>query len=368
MISNYLKKISIINYKNIVDKEFNLDPKINCFVGNNGVGKTNILDSIYHLALGKSYFNLRNDQLINKNEDFMVIDGLFDLNGKKENIICSIKRGDKKNLKRNGKTYKKFSNHIGLIPVVLISPYDNDLINEGSSERRKFIDSIISQNNKEYLINLIAYSRVIQNRNSLLKQYNKSVDFDLDTIKIYDDQIIKLSEPIFMARKNFFNDFKDLVIEKYDQISENQEKISIEYKSDLFDSEIKNLIENSFQKDVILQYTSSGIHKDDFIFNLDGSRIKKFGSQGQQKSFLIALKLAQFEYLKNKTGNSPILLLDDIFDKLDDTRVESIVKLVSEQHFGQIFITDTHKQRTEDIIKKTDDSYKIFDIENGSVK
>ena len=362
MISNYLKKISIINYKNIVDKEYNLDPKINCFVGNNGVGKTNILDSIYHLALGKSYFNLRNDQLINKNEDFMVIDGLFDLNGKKENIICSIKRGDKKNLKRNGKTYKKFSNHIGLITVVLISPYDNDLINEGSSERRKFIDSIISQNNKEYLINLIAYSRVIQNRNSLLKQYNKSVDFDLDTIKIYDDQIIKLSEPIFMARKNFFNDFKDLVIEKYDQISENQEKISIEYKSDLFDSEIKNLIENSFQKDVILQYTSSGIHKDDFIFNLDGSRIKKFGSQGQQKSFLIALKLAQFEYLKNKTGNSPILLLDDIFDKLDLIRVKRIVEIVNSTNFGQLFLSDTDRERIEKVLSSLNLSSKIFDV------
>ena len=362
MISNYLKKISIINYKNIVDKEYNLDPKINCFVGNNGVGKTNILDSIYHLALGKSYFNLRNDQLINKNEDFMVIDGLFDLNGKKENIICSIKRGYKKNLKRNGKTYKKFSNHIGLIPVVLISPYDNDLINEGSSERRKFIDSIISQNNKEYLINLIAYSRVIQNRNSLLKQYNKSVDFDLDTIKIYDDQIIKLSEPIFMARKNFFNDFKDLVIEKYDQISENQEKISIEYKSDLFDSEIKNLIENSFQKDVILQYTSSGIHKDDFIFNLDGSRIKKFGSQGQQKSFLIALKLAQFEYLKNKTGNSPILLLDDIFDKLDLIRVKRIVEIVNSTNFGQLFLSDTDRERIEKVLSSLNLSSKIFDV------
>ena len=362
MISNYLKKISIINYKNIVDKEYNLDPKINCFVGNNGVGKTNILDSIYHLALGKSYFNLRNDQLINKNEDFMVIDGLFDLNGKKENIICSIKRGDKKNLKRNGKTYKKFSNHIGLIPVVLISPYDNDLINEGSSERRKFIDSIISQNNKEYLINLIAYSRVIQNRNSLLKQYNKSVDFDLDTIKIYDDQIIKLSEPIFMARKNFFNDFKDLVIEKYDQISENQEKISIEYKSDLFDSEIKNLIENSFQKDVILQYTSSGIHKDDFIFNLDGSRIKKFGSQGQQKSFLIALKLAQFEYLKNKTGNSPILLLDDIFDKLDLIRVKRIVEIVNSTNFGQLFLSDNERERIEKVLSSLNLSSKIFDV------
>ena len=362
MISNYLKKISIINYKNIVDKEYNLDPKINCFVGNNGVGKTNILDSIYHLALGKSYFNLRNDQLINKNEDFMVIDGLFDLNGKKENIICSIKRGDKKNLKRNGKTYKKFSNHIGLIPVVLISPYDNDLINEGSSERRKFIDSIISQNNKEYLINLIAYSKVIQNRNSLLKQYNKSVDFDLDTIKIYDDQIIKLSEPIFMARKNFFKDFKDLVIEKYDQISENQEKISIEYKSDLFDSEIKNLIENSFQKDVILQYTSSGIHKDDFIFNLDGSRIKKFGSQGQQKSFLIALKLAQFEYLKNKTGNSPILLLDDIFDKLDLIRVKRIVEIVNSTNFGQLFLSDTDRERIEKVLSSLNLSSKIFDV------
>ena len=292
----------------------------------------------------------------------MVIDGLFDLNGKKENIICSIKRGDKKNLKRNGKTYKKFSNHIGLIPVVLISPYDNDLINEGSSERRKFIDSIISQNNKEYLINLIAYSRVIQNRNSLLKQYNKSVDFDLDTIKIYDDQIIKLSEPIFMARKNFFNDFKDLVIEKYDQISENQEKISIEYKSDLFDSEIKNLIENSFQKDVILQYTSSGIHKDDFIFNLDGSRIKKFGSQGQQKSFLIALKLAQFEYLKNKTGNSPILLLDDIFDKLDLLRVKKIVEIVNSTNFGQLFLSDTDRDRIEKVLSSLNLSSKIFDV------
>ena len=292
----------------------------------------------------------------------MVIDGLFDLNGKKENIICSIKRGDKKNLKRNGKTYKKFSNHIGLIPVVLISPYDNDLINEGSSERRKFIDSIISQNNKEYLINLIAYSRVIQNRNSLLKQYNKSVDFDLDTIKIYDDQIIKLSEPIFMARKNFFNDFKDLVIEKYDQISENQEKISIEYKSDLFESEIKNLIENSFQKDVILQYTSSGIHKDDFIFNLDGSRIKKFGSQGQQKSFLIALKLAQFEYLKNKTGNSPILLLDDIFDKLDLIRVKRIVEIVNSTNFGQLFLSDTDRERIEKVLSSLNLSSKIFDV------
>ena len=362
MISTYLKKISIINYKNLIDKEYNLDPKINCFVGNNGVGKTNILDSIYHLALGKSYFNLRNDQLVNRNQDFMVIDGLFELNNKKENIVCSIKRGDKKVLKRNGKPYKKFSNHIGLIPIVLISPYDNDLINEGSSERRKFIDSIISQNSKEYLINLIAYSRAVQNRNILLKQYNKSVDFDLDTIKIYNDQIIQLSKPIFIARKKFFNEFKEIVIEKYAQISENQEEISIEYKSDLFENDIENLIENSFQKDVILQYTSAGVHKDDFIFNLDGSRIKKFGSQGQQKSFLIALKLAQFEYLKNKTGNSPILLLDDIFDKLDLLRVKKIVEIVNSTNFGQLFLSDTDRYRIEKVLSSLNLSSKIFDV------
>ena len=332
MISVFLKNISIINYKNILDKEFKLDPKINCFVGNNGVGKTNILDAIYHLSMGKSYFNIKNDQIINKGKNYMLVDGVFELNGKKESIVCSLKLGEKKVLKRNAKPYKKFSNHIGLIPVVLISPYDNDLINEGSSERRKFIDSIISQNDKEYLTNLIAYTKVIQNRNKLLKEYNKSVDFDLDTIGVYDDQIYKLSGPIFNARENFIKEFAPLVLEKYKQISDNKEKISISYKSDLINNNIQNLIEDSFQKDVILQFTSVGLHKDDFIFNIDNNRIKKFGSQGQQKSFLIALKLAQFDYLKNKTGNSPILLMDDIFDKLDLYRVKRIVEILSLIH------------------------------------
>ena len=239
MISIYLKKLSIINYKNLIEKEYLLDPKINCFVGNNGVGKTNILDSIYHLAIGKSYFNMRNDQIINHDKEYMVIDGVFNLNEKKENIVCSIKKGQKKVLKRNGKPYKKFSNHIGLIPIVLISPYDNDLINDGSSERRKFIDFIISQNDKEYLLNLISYSKIIQNRNKLLKEYNKSIDFDLDTIKVYNDQLVKLSKPIFNIRKTFMEEFKPLIINKYNQISENKEKISIEYKSDLFITDIQ---------------------------------------------------------------------------------------------------------------------------------
>ena len=362
MISVFLKNISIINYKNILDKEFKLDPKINCFVGNNGVGKTNILDAIYHLSMGKSYFNIKNDQIINKGKNYMLVDGVFELNGKKESIVCSLKLGQKKVLKRNAKPYKKFSNHIGLIPVVLISPYDNDLINEGSSERRKFIDSIISQNDKEYLTNLIAYTKVIQNRNKLLKEYNKSVDFDLDTIGVYDDQIYKLSGPIFNARENFIKEFAPLVLEKYKQISDNKEKISISYKSDLINNNIQNLIEDSFQKDVILQFTSVGLHKDDFIFNIDNNRIKKFGSQGQQKSFLIALKLAQFDYLKNKTGNSPILLMDDIFDKLDLYRVKRIVEIVNSTNFGQLFLSDTDKERIERVLSSLNLSTKIFEI------
>ena len=362
MISVFLKKISIINYKNILDKEYELDPKINCFVGDNGVGKTNILDAVYHLSMGKSYFNVKNDQLINKGKDYMLVDGVFELNNKNESIVFSLKIGEKKVLKRNGKPYKKFSNHIGLIPVVLISPYDNDLINEGSSERRKFIDSIISQNDKEYLINLIAYTRVIQNRNKLLKQYNRSVDFDLDTIKVYDDQIYKLSEPIFKARDKFIKEFTPLVLEKYKHISDDKEKISIEYKSDLINNHVENLIKDSFQKDVILQYTSVGLHKDDFVFNIDENRIKRFGSQGQQKSFLIALKLAQFDYLKNETGNSPILLMDDVFDKLDLMRVKRIVEIVNSTNFGQLFLSDTDKERIEKVLSSLNLSSKIFEV------
>ncbi len=362
MISLFLKKISIINYKNILDKEYVLDPKINCFVGDNGVGKTNILDAVYHLSMGKSYFNVKNDQLINRGKDYMLVDGVFELNNKNESIVFSLKIGEKKVLKRNGKPYKKFSNHIGLIPVVLISPYDNDLINEGSSERRKFIDSIISQNDKEYLINLIAYTRVIQNRNKLLKQYNRSVDFDLDTIKVYDDQIYKLSEPIFKARDKFIKEFTPLVLEKYKHISDDKEKISIEYKSDLINNNIENLIKDSFQKDVILQYTSVGLHKDDFVFNIDENRIKRFGSQGQQKSFLIALKLAQFDYLKNETGNSPILLMDDVFDKLDLMRVKRIVEIVNSTNFGQLFLSDTDKERIEKVLSSLNLSSKIFEV------
>ena len=362
MSSLLLNKISILNYKNILDKTFNFDSKINCFIGNNGVGKTNILDSIYHLAIGKSSFSVSNENNINHDSEFMLLDGVFLINEKRENITCSLKRNETKVLKRNEKVYKKLSNHFGLIPVVLISPYDTNLIIEGSFERRKFMDSIISTYNKTYLQNIITHGKLIKQRNKILKYFNKSTKVDMDSILIYDDQIIKLSKPIHECRKKFINEFMPIVIDKYNKISGKNEKVSLSYKSDLNDNEIADLLKNSFQKDMILQFTSCGIHKDDLIFKISNSSIKKFGSQGQQKSFLISLRFAEFEFLKNNNYISPILLMDDIFDKLDIERVKNIVDLVNSSEFGQLFISDTDKIRIEKVLSSLKNSSKIFEI------
>ena len=362
MISNYIEKLSIINYKNIDEKEFLFDHKINCFVGKNGVGKTNILDSIFHLCIGKSYFKLRNDQIINNEKDFMMIEGNFICDEKIENILCSIKRRSYKVLKRNNKIYKKLSSHLGLIPVVLISPYDTDLINDGSLERRKFIDSIISQKNKLYLKKLIDYNKIIQNRNKLLKNSNYNSKNNLELIDVYDEELIKLSKPIYDVRKLFIEEFEPYFIEKYNQISSGIESVTLSYKSDLSKKTMNEVLKESLKKDFILQYTSSGVHKDDLLFNIDDYSVKKFGSQGQQKSFIIALKLAQFEYLKEKTGSSPILLMDDIFDKLDFDRVKNIVKIVNVTSFGQLFISDTDEDRINKVLKSLNLSSKIFNL------
>lgn len=362
MKSLILNKLSLINYKNILSKDFALDCKINCFVGNNGVGKTNVLDSIYHLAMSKSYFHSLSSQTINHDAEFMLIEGHFSKGEKSENIICSLKKGQKKILKRNGKIYKKFSDHIGLIPVVMISPYDRDLIQEGSSNRRKFIDNVISQNNKTYLTQIITYQKVLSQRNALLKFFKKKQTFDLNILKVYDDQLSELSMPIHKTRLEFFKSFVPVFIKRYNSISQNKESVNINYESHLNHESLNFLLKNSLEKDRILQYTSCGIHKDDLNFEIDQFPIKKFGSQGQQKSFLIALKLAQFDYLKVELNSSPILLLDDIFDKLDNNRVKQLIQLVNNDEFGQIFISDTDYDRTENIIKEIDSSYKMFEL------
>ena len=358
----YLKKISLFNYKNFSEVNYDFDAKINCFVGKNGVGKTNVLDAIYHLANGKSYFNPLAVQNIKHDEEFFVIEGEFEKKERNEQILCSLKKGQKKILKRNGKVYEKFSDHIGFIPLVIISPSDSDLIVEGSETRRRFIDNVISQLDSSYLQELIQYQKIISQRNALLKYFALNHVFENDTLSIYNEQLDQLGQSIFEKRKEFLNDFIPIFNKHHQQITSSNETVQLVYESHLFEKTTLNLLEANVAKDRALQYTSVGVHKDDLAFLIDNHPIKKFGSQGQQKSFLIALKLAQFEFVKKQSGEKPILLFDDIFDKLDETRVSKIVEMVNNDEFGQLFISDTHAERTENIVKTTHQSYKMFNL------
>ena len=358
----YLKAISLYNYKSFSEANFDFDTKINCFVGKNGIGKTNILDAIYHLSYGKSYFNPLAVQNIKHGEEFFVIDGTFEKNERTEQIICSLKKSQKKILKRNGKQYEKFSDHIGFIPLVIISPADSDLIVEGSDTRRKFIDSVISQLDATYLQELIQYQKIIIQRNALLKYFALNHVFENDTLSIYNEQLNSLGQRIFEKRKQFLDDFIPIFNKHHQAITGSAESVQLVYESQLFDNNLLTLLQENINKDRALHYTSVGVHKDDLSFEIDHYPIKKFGSQGQQKSFLIALKLAQFEFVKKQSGVKPILLFDDIFDKLDETRVEKIIEMVNDDVFGQLFISDTHPERTENIVKSTHQSYKIFNL------
>jgi len=359
-MSMFLQKLALINYKNFGSESFEFDHKINCFVGRNGVGKTNALDAIYHLAFGKSYFNPITSQNIKHGEDFFVIDGTFQKNEREEKVICSVKKGMKKVIKRNGKIYERLSEHIGFLPLVLISPMDRDLITEGSDTRRKFIDGVIAQSDKEYLQDLLKYTKILAQRNALLKYFAANNTFDLASLEVYNIQLDTLGTVLYTKRVAFLKIFIPIFKEQYNAISENTDNISLSYDSKLAQSSLLSLLESALDKDRALQYTSVGIHKDDLNFQIDGYPIKKFGSQGQQKSFLIALKLAQFYFIKAQSKTTPIILLDDIFDKLDEQRVAHIVSLVDNTAFGQIFISDTHAERTENVVKNTHQSYKIF--------
>ncbi|MBA9072522.1 DNA replication and repair protein RecF [Flavobacterium gossypii] len=358
----YLKKISLFNYKNFSEANFEFDSKINCFVGKNGIGKTNVLDAIYHLSYGKSYFNPLAVQNIKHDEEFFVIDGEFEKDERNEQIVCSLKKGQKKILKRNGKQYEKFSDHIGFIPLVIISPADRDLIVEGSETRRKFIDSVISQLDATYLQQLIQYQKVIIQRNALLKYFALNHVFESTTLSIYNEQLHELGHSIFEKRKQFLEDFIPIFNKHHQAITGNAETVQLVYESQLHEKDLLALFEESLAKDRVLHYTTVGIHKDDLSFEIDHHPIKKFGSQGQQKSFLIALKLAQFEFVKKQSKQNPILLFDDIFDKLDETRVGKIIEMVNNDDFGQLFISDTHPERTETVIKSMHQSYKIFNL------
>lgn len=358
----FLKRLSILNFKNIQAKEFIFTPKINCFVGNNGVGKTNSLDAIYHLGMGKSYFNPSATQNIAFGEEFYLLEGTFNREKREEIVVCSVKKGQKKIIKRNGKTYERIADHIGNFPVVIVSPADRDLITEGSEERRKFLDGVISQINNSYLQNLINYNKVLAQRNSLLKYFFENKTYDDTTLSIYDEQLSFYGNAIYEERINFINHFIPLFQYQYETISKGNENVTLRYESSLSNKKFIDLLIENRQKDLSAQYTTQGIHKDDLIFEIEQNPIKKFGSQGQQKSFLIALKFAQYQIIKNQTNITPILLLDDIFDKLDSSRVSQIISLVSEENFGQVFISDTDFMRTENIVKNIFNEYTLIEF------
>ena len=358
----FVKNLKIINFKNHPEKSFDFSSEINCFVGNNGAGKTNILDALHYISMGKSFLGNSDFQNIKEDENFFSIESEIEGEEKSDIIKILLQKEAKKIIKKNEKTYERMADHIGFLPSVMISPYDANLISDGGESRRKFLDAMISQTDSEYLFNLIQYQKTLQQRNALLKYFQKNRTFDLDSLEIYKEPITKFGSQIFKKRQLFVEAILPTIQHFYTIISKGNEKVTVIYESDLNEDNFENLLTKNLEKDRQLTYTSKGIHKDDLRFEMNGNLIKKFGSQGQQKSFLIALKLAQIKRIKEITNKNPILLLDDIFDKLDDNRVSQLIELVNEQNFGQIFITDTHKERTESVVKRINEESKIFEI------
>ena len=379
-----LRQLNILNYKNIREAQLCFADKLNCFVGLNGQGKTNILDAIYLLSFTKSAYNATDSMNITHGEEMAMVQGVYDLPADmpivervlysesmpreyRENteqaeemvISCGIKRGQKKQFRCGKKDYKRLIDHIGLIPLVMVSPADSALVEDGSEERRRFLDVVISQTNKVYLERLNNYNALLKQRNALLKQYAEQEQVPWDLFEVLESQMIPLAEYIYTERTHFVERFVPIFSEIYGLISGEKEKVSLQYISQLQDRQLAEAYPKTHQRDLILGWTSQGIHKDEIEMLLDDYPLKRVGSQGQQKTYLLSMKLAQALYL-----GKPILLLDDIFDKLDSERVERIVQLVNSDRFWQIFITDTDRQHLTDIVRPNPDA-RIFIVENG---
>src|SRR6201996_5954912 len=363
----YLQQLSIINFKNYEEAGLTFSDGVNAFLGNNGAGKTNLLDAIHYLSLCKSYFNPIDSQQIKQGTDFFIISGVFNKNDQVENVAVSVKRNQKKQFKRNKKDYQRLADHIGLLPLVMVSPYDISIIIEGSEERRKFIDNVISQTDNKYLDELITYNKVLVNRNALLKRIADTGRYDPELLNVFDEQLIASGNLIFEKRKAFMESITPVFNKHYQFLSGDAEQVELVYESQLLADDFAGLLKKSTEKDRVLERTTTGIHKDELQFAIHGMPMKKFGSQGQQKSFLIALKLAQYSFLYQQKGFKPLLLLDDIFDKLDDNRVTKLMQMVSNHDFGQVFITDTSAAKMEGIFKKIDVDLKLFKVTGGEI-
>lgn len=359
-----LERLSILNYKNIKEAELEFCSNINCFVGKNGMGKTNLLDAIYYLSFCKSHFNSVDSQNIEHESDFMLIQGSYLRKGEVENVYCGVKRRQKKQFKRNKKDYERISDHIGLLPLVLVSPNDSELIAEGSEERRRFMDGVISQHDKVYLHHLMAYNNALKQRNALLKM---ETPVEETLYLVLEEQMADHAAYIHAERKKFIETFEPIFQKNYHYISGGKEQVTLQYVSQLDNRVLQEAFVRTRERDKILGYTTQGIHKDELEMGLGDYPIKRVGSQGQNKTYLIALKFAQFEFLQMIHGLHPLLLLDDIFDKLDSLRVKRIVELVSGDSFGQIFITDTNREHLDQMIAQITASSKIFYVEEGVV-
>ena len=362
----WLKRISILNYKNLEQVDLAFSRKMNCIIGRNGMGKTNLMDAVYYLSFCKSATNPIDSQNICHDQDFFVVQGFYETDdGDPEEVYCGLKRRQKKQFKRNKKEYTRLSDHIGLIPLVMVSPADSLLIAGGSEERRRFMDVVISQFDREYLDALIRYNKSLLQRNTLLKA---EVEPEEELMAVWEEAMAASGEVVYRKRREFIDEFIPVFQSYYSYISQGREQVSLAYESHAAEGNLLELLAASRQRDRIMGYSLKGVHKDDLIMQLGDFPIKREGSQGQNKTYLIALKLAQFEFLK-RTGShtTPIVLLDDIFDKLDASRVEQIVKLVAGDSFGQIFITDTNRDHLDKILKKIEGDYKLFEVDNGMV-
>lgn len=363
----FLKQLSIVNFKNISGAEITLGQKFNCFVGNNGTGKTTVLDAVHYLSVCKSFLNPIDSQNIKRDEPFFVINGLFHKDEDDHAIYCALKREGKKQFKKNKKEYKRLIDHVGIFPSVIIAPTDSDIINGGSELRRKFIDAVISQLDRAYLETLMRYNKALQQRNALLKYFFENRVFKADDLDVWDVQLSELGQKIHGKRVQFLKEFIEAFQFYYQTISGSDEIIGLAYQSQMEGEKMYDLLKSNIDRDRSSTYTTIGIHKDDLQLTINDFPLKKFGSQGQQKSALVALKLAQFKVMEKKSGQTPLLLLDDIFDKLDDDRVGQLLKLVSGKTFGQIFITDTHPERVAALLKAEKDVM-VFPIAAGTIQ
>jgi len=363
----HLKSIHLINFKNYEEAEIALSSNVNCFVGKNGSGKTNILDAVHYLSLCKSYMNVMDRQNIRFDQAFFAIQGMWNKDEQDIAIHCAVKSGAKKVFKRNKKEYEKLADHIGQFPAVMISPYDRDLISEGSELRRKWMDGIISQFDRQYLDNIQRYAKILDQRNALLRNMYDHGLFDRESIEVWNEQLVKTGTAIHQKRKQFLEEFIPVFQERYHYIGLESEEVHLDYRSQLNDLSFEDLLIQYEKKDAITHYSNAGTHKDDLLFTIKGHPIKKFGSQGQQKSFIIALRLAQYEWLKKHLNVHPVLLLDDIFDKLDQTRVAKLLALVSNHYFGQVLVTDTDEDRIRAIFQTGEFESKLFYVDQGIV-